>query len=313
MDFSVKAVHFQLTARCNLNCTFCGQRKGMLDDAVKDMEPDFFLRCASELAPGSCVTLWGGEPLLYREFDRLATELHEKNLVLDIVTNGTLIDRRADVLNSLFRTIYVSVDGPEKLHDAIRGQGVFARLERNLPLLRERKGELVFLCTVSDANVDLLPELPGLLACMGADRIILQQLMFLSSEEIETYRAYSREHFHCDYPALGAFRRDDGKEYLAKLDAGLALLKKGTPVPVEFYPHRADGPACRAPECRLHVGADGEVGFCTDYYGFSIGNARNSTLKELLNGERAALWRQAVAEHKLPICDHCAWRTQDFT
>ena len=38
-----------------------------------------------------------------------------------IVTNGTLLDRHAETVPDCLDKIYVSVDGPEQLHDSIRG------------------------------------------------------------------------------------------------------------------------------------------------------------------------------------------------
>lgn len=141
----------------------------------------------------------------------------------------------------------------------------------------ERRGRLVFLTTVSDANVERMAELPELLAPLGPDEIILQQLMYLTGEEIAAYRNYSRTHFGCDYPELEAWRRDDDAAYLARLKEQTALVRQRRhPVKVTVTGHRypslsADTPPCQAPGCRLHIRHDGEVGFCTDYFGFSIG------------------------------------------
>ena len=163
-----------------------------------------------------------------------------------------------------------------------------------------------------------MAELPDELAELKPDRIVLQQLMYLSGNEIAAYRDYSRIHFNCDYPELEAWRRDDDADYLARWREGVRKLS-GKRFPMEVvavghrYPDRiANSPCCRAPECRLHIRHDGEVGFCTDYFGFSLGSALNHPLPELISSKRADLWRQAVAANALPVCDHCAWRLQSI-
>ena len=316
MRHPVKAVHFQLTGRCNLACSFCGQNKGMLGTGREELPVGFWLRCAEETEPDAPVTFWGGEPLLYAGFEELADRRSASRHPLEIVTNGTLAGRHAETLCRRFPRIFISVDGPRELHDAVRGKGVFDRVRASLEKLRERRGRLVFLTTVSDANVGRMAELPELLAPLGPDEIILQQLMYLTGAEIAAYRNYSRTHFGCDYPELEAWRRDDDAAYLARLKEQTALVRQRRhPVKVTVTGHRypslpADTPPCQAPGCRLHIRHDGEVGFCTDYFGFSIGNAQRHPLPELIEGERAGLWRKAIQDKALPVCDHCAWRLQ---
>jgi len=318
LNYSIRAVHFQLTGRCNLACSFCGQSKGMLGTGCEELSMGFWLRCAEEIEPDAAITFWGGEPLLYPDFDELASYLGKSAHPLDIVTNGTQIHLHAEALKRHFSQIFVSIDGPRGLHDAIRGKGVFDRVKANLNLLSGRRGKLIFLTTISDANVDRMAELPDDLAGLEPDEIILQQLMYLSGKEIDAYRDYSRTHFGCDYPELEAWRRDDDAAYLASWRRQSELIeKKNYPMKVTTIGHRypdrsPETPCCQAPECRLHIRHDGEVGFCTDYFGFSIGNALRTPLPKLIANERADLWRKAIAEHALPVCDHCAWRLQRF-
>ena len=176
--------------------------------------------------------------------------------------------------------------------------------------------ELELGSVVSDANVAGLAELPFQLAELGPDRIILQQLMYLSQAEIQAYRDFSRRTFGCDYPELEAWHREEDAGYLARLKEELAKIRKTDyPVPVEFtghvYPRLNDeAPPCEAPFCRVHIRHDGAVGFCTDYFGFSAGNITERPLEEIFRGERAELFRAAVRENALPTCRHCPWRLQ---
>ncbi|MPM91753.1 hypothetical protein SDC9_138887 [bioreactor metagenome] len=140
--------------------------------------------------------------------------------------------------------------------------------------------------------------------------------MYLNGREIDAYRESSRTRFGCDYPELEAWRREDDADYLARWREQCALVaRKRYPMEVTVVGHRHPAripgdPCCTAPESRLHIRHDGEVGFCTDYFGFSIGNAKETPLPELIAGPRADLWRRAVKENILPVCDHCAWRLQ---
>ena len=52
--------------------------------------------------------IWGGEPLLCEYFDELVYELKKSKFKLEIVTNGTFIDRKAEILSENFEKIYIS-------------------------------------------------------------------------------------------------------------------------------------------------------------------------------------------------------------
>ena len=317
--------HFQLTGRCNLACRFCGQAKGMLASSRRDeLSTQEWLRCAEELKCAAERTghkpeimLWGGEPLLYPEFDLLARTLCSQGFSLGIVTNGTMLDQHSPVIAKCFENIFVSVDGGRAEHDAMRGAGVYDRVRAGVKSIRDRRGKLTLLCTVSDLNVDRLAELPESLLALEPDGIVLQPLIYLTGTEIEQYCNYSRENFQCDYPELTAWRRDDGRDYQEKLSAGLEqLAKRNFPVPVWFTPHcHPELPApvqCRLPLHHVHIRHDGEVGFCTDFFGFSAGNVRKESLAEIFRNERAEAFRRAQKNGELPICSHCPWCRQEI-
>ena len=134
MNPVIKSAHFQLTVRCNLHCSFCGQSRGMAGAACGEMAPEKWLSIADELkdfAPENAeqeITLWGGEPTLYDGFGVLAEALKNRGFFLNVVTNATNISKFRDEICSFFDNIFVSLDGTEEMHDAVRGKGVFEKL-----------------------------------------------------------------------------------------------------------------------------------------------------------------------------------------
>ena len=316
MEAVLEAAHFQLTGHCNLHCRFCGQAKGVAaGKSGGDLPLDFWLDVAAQLkamspSPSPTITLWGGEPLMYPQFDELARSLKEQGFRLGLITNGTLIDRHLEAV-SLMDDIHVSVDGREELNDAVRGAGTFAKIKRNLELLRPFNGHLYCLVTVSDQNVDELAEIPNQLAELRPDAVTMGQLIYLNGREIEDFRRYSREHFGCDCPELEGWRRDDDHDYLARLSKNVAAFeRRQNGIAASFTPHTRQKACCRQPWKRIHVRYDGDVGFCTDFFSFSAGNLREKRLTEIFHGERAELFRQAVEAGALSTCDHCPWRLQ---
>ncbi len=271
-----------------------------------------WLRVAGELNPGTRIMLWGGEPLLWPEFDRLSVELYRRKFELSIVTNGTLIHHHAEVLNKYFSEIFLSIDGDREDHDRVRGEGVFATLQKNIPLLSERRGKLSFMTVILDEKA---AELPLKLAYLKPDEWIFSQLIYVSRAEYAEYQQFS------PYPELSAWIRDDDSEYCRKLSAVLALIEENRskyPMPVHVTPHhypeqRFDDCRCPAMDRRLHIRHDGETTFCTDFFGISLGNIREHRIQDIFTGEKAEKLRIRLREGLLPICRHCPWLGQKFT
>ena len=116
-----------VTNRCNLRCKHCyfyahdyeSQRELSDEEWISRLEElkqtDFpFYQCS-----------WiGGEPLLRKELIERGMKYFKSNLV---VTNGTLeLPNWPDV------NFYISIDGPQEMHDAIRGKGCYARIRKNI-------------------------------------------------------------------------------------------------------------------------------------------------------------------------------------
>lgn len=318
------SAHFQLTHRCNLECVFCGQSKGLLASEELEMPVAEWLKTAAQLkkeaeknALTPKVMLWGGEPLLYKGFDFLAETLKKDGFCLSMVSNGTLLNEHLEVVKNCIDNINISLDGDETLHNSVRGAGVFAKVKNNLKLLKNRQGRLTFLCTISDINVDVFPDLPYKFMELEPDEIILQPLMYLSSQEIAEYRKFSIENFGRDYAELSAWERNDGEVYQQKICKGLEVFQsRNYPIPVRFTPHALDNylneKSCDAAWNRVHIRHDGEVGFCTDYFSFSAGNVKEKPLAEIFYSAEAEKFRNAVSENKLAICRHCPWRLQKW-
>ncbi|MBU6444250.1 MAG: radical SAM protein [Alphaproteobacteria bacterium] len=154
-----------ITNRCNLSCKHCFiYRDGNPNESPQsirdEMADEAMLETLAGLRDrhGIRTMLWmGGEPLLKKRFLADAIHLFPHNT---ITTNGTvpLIDFGPQV------HYVVSMDGPEDLNDALRGEGTFRRVLANLSKLDEKFSSSVQVqCTVTRLNQDRLGELVGAL------------------------------------------------------------------------------------------------------------------------------------------------------
>lgn len=121
--YILASVVWEFTLECNLNCMHCGSSAGSKrGDELSTIEAEKLCR---DLKQTGChgITLMGGEPLLRKDFWRIASLIGDLGMELTVITNGTVYDRETFAkLRSLRpRAVAVSLDAAKsELHDQIR-------------------------------------------------------------------------------------------------------------------------------------------------------------------------------------------------
>lgn len=128
-----------LTNACNLRCRFCYTRDHRSPEVPIELLMDRIAEGKELLAPEASFILLGGEPTLRPE--RLLTAIERAEAIFRqpvlVSTNGTLLtDELIERLAARRVEVQVSLDGPTaELHDAVRGEGVFAQATRAIERL----------------------------------------------------------------------------------------------------------------------------------------------------------------------------------
>ncbi|WP_069801955.1 mycofactocin radical SAM maturase [Thermogemmatispora onikobensis] len=131
-------VTWEITAACNLTCVHCLSSSGKR--RRRELTTEQALAVVDELAEMQVfqIHFGGGEPFMYPGIWRVLERCRERDLVMCVSTNGTLITperaRRLAALEPIY--FQVSLDGatPET-NDRIRGQDAFRRAMRGLERL----------------------------------------------------------------------------------------------------------------------------------------------------------------------------------
>ncbi len=312
----IELVHFQLTKNCNLRCWFCGQwgRKGFFSDAVGSAMTFFDWKnvvaqlCEYRNKSGSTphVMLWGGEPLVYPQFQDVVELLRQNDFPLGIVTNGTNIDKYAEILKKEFRHIYVSIDGTPTIHDSIRGEGVFAKTANNLRLLQGTNAKISIMTVLTEENLRALEDTVNALLALPCDEVILQDMIALSQTEVEQYKkgmasiGVNAEYIESWYmPSPPRYDKDKIQDF-CKAYGGK----------VQYLPHQSTG-QCQSAWKHVHIAWNGNVLYCTDFYDFSAGNVKTERLTDILQNEKSKQYRKLIEENRCPTCNHCSWRLSE--
>jgi radical SAM protein with 4Fe4S-binding SPASM domain len=337
-------VVLQLLEECNLRCAMCyewGETGAYRDHGrLAALELEIALKVIGECLPARPrFELFGGEPLLYPGIWQVMAAVRDAGCALAFPTNGTLVEQHAErLVDHQPSRVWISLDGPQAVNDAQRGNGVFRRALRGLEALvaeKRRRGsrlpEIGIACVVTPVNHLQIGELflESLdLAEIGAVSIELQS--WATEAQHRAYARLLREEFGVPAaPYARAYVRDAA--LFAAMDRGAlagqirtvreACAARG----ISFFSQpRATGAddldrylrgdwdgmpdrrtRCAVPWLYAEVSARGDVTTCHTFYDLPIGNVYQQPLLEIWRGERAERLRAQLRKGLLPICTAC--------
>lgn len=163
-----------LTNRCNLSCTHC-----LFSSSPKEKDTLSFEKIAlhvNEAYTLGCrlFVLSGGEPLVHAK----VTDLVEMILTLRdtevvILTNGMLLEKLFTCKEFPRERLHfqISLDGLPSEHDAIRGVGSFAKLERNIVWLQKAGYAFSLSVCLHPLNIQSLDAIVALAHELGAGHL----------------------------------------------------------------------------------------------------------------------------------------------
>ena len=128
-------VSWAITTRCNKSCTYCDIR----NIKVKELETGHVLSLITELSRlgTRIIHFTGGEPLLREDIGMIIDYCSERGILTSINSNGSLMKQRIKELKNL-NLVGLSLDGPEDVHDSIRGKGSYGEVIAALTLAKNR-------------------------------------------------------------------------------------------------------------------------------------------------------------------------------
>lgn len=319
-DKRIELVHFQITRNCNLRCWFCGQwgKKGFFSGAdgeemtFADWQKVTHSLIQYKTKTGNCpnVILWGGEPLVCKDFGNIAKMLYDNGFELAMVTNGVLIDKWADVINKYFKRIYLSIDGNKDVHNSIRGEGVFEKALSNIKLI-DKRVERIIMTVVTQSILDDLQNLPFELEQFEPNELYLQPLICLSKQEIDDYKHWFNDCFGRQPLEIDSWQMDISDDFFAKRQEKLELVRNTQyPFKVTVIGHadQAKREYCLSPFRHIHIAWNGNVLYCTDFYDFCAGNVKQQDVIDIFNNNLSDKYREQIKNKNCATCNHCSWR-----
>jgi len=127
-DRSPIVAYLKITKRCNLDCYYCPWHTAP-SNFTGEQDTAAWKQCIDDLvARGIRIFVFeGGEPTLRGDLPELLAHAHERGANTILATNGTGSPWRFTPT-----AFTVSIDGPERLHDVVRGHGTYRHILDNL-------------------------------------------------------------------------------------------------------------------------------------------------------------------------------------
>lgn len=336
-----ETVSLFLTYRCNLRCTMCGQwgEHGWARDlpeceAGLRLPLDRIELLMDELARfRPAITLFGGEPFLHPDWETIAVSAKSRGMRVNIITNGTLAGAHAErIIASGVDELIFSLDGPEDVHDTMRGaEGVYRRAMesfRRVDELKRARGSRIPRINISTAifetNHHRLGEVIDAAESIGADTVTLHHLIFHSPAVCDRHSAVMEAEFGVNDPNWRGFARDTlpAIDTDALIETLHQLRRRQSSTAVTVYPNFTDdeirryyssfeftpssyAPRCLSPWTTAYIFPNGDVKPCLDT-SYVAGNILTGGFADIWNGGRFRHYRQVLKRRgHFPACTRC--------
>lgn len=193
--------------KCNLRCRHCSVIRGGWKIEKKWEQIESELK-RSWRNGSRFVDFEGGEPFLWRDGDKTVNDLFDLARKIGFFTTTVTTNAQLPFEPCRSDLVWVSLDGIGRYHDAVRGEGAFEKLEKNVALSTH--------------------------SCLNANMAINKLNVENVEETIRYIAAHPKFHlislnFHTPYPETEELALD-AETRCRTIDLILALKKKGAPV-----------------------------------------------------------------------------------
>jgi Fe-coproporphyrin III synthase len=334
------SIKLYVNAECNAHCRMCdiGQKKQdsmFYRQSAKGGE-NISVKLLDKLLDEVCaylpkVDFAGVEPLLNPDILELIDHVKKRRLFLSLTTNGMLLDHYAEKLvESGLDVIFVSVDGPEKIHNAVRGvQGAFQKVIAGLTklkFLRESRHDKTLHIAVNycinDLNVSTLAETASLIIDGGlADNFSIIHPYFVTKS---ASNEHNRKYFAVGLSTptgpqesmLANINIDILWDQLCQVRAMFSSDQVGesqrfdSKTELLTYYHRPDVPVsnklCIIPWQRSMIMSNGDIVIYNRCIPYLAGNLHQESFADVWNGEAYRRFRRILRKAGLfPVCSRC--------
>lgn len=323
---------------CNLHCKMCdvGTNNTETNFAVNlvgtsplNMPIDLIKRVYDEIAiyyPKTKVGYAFTEPLVYPHLEESLLYAKEKNIYTTITTNALTLKQKAKALvNGNLKELYISLDGPQDIHNEIRGhkksfQKAIEGIEELLKYNNQPK--ISIFCVITEWNIGYLKEFLDCFKDYPIAHIGFMHPNFTHQKIADNHNAIWQN----SYPATASnveevnidnfdleilwkeINEIKSTNYPYKISFSPEIKNKEKLNEFYHQPEKYIGKICNDVFTNIMIKSDGSIipahGRC---YNLELGNIYNSNLKQIWKSSVLNKFRSDLINNGglLPACSRC--------
>lgn len=326
--FPPETVNLYPTFKCNLKCEMCFERHTKVEYELDKKE---WLRILSEIKNfHPRIHISGGEPFVYKGIMDIISQIKNLKLYLHITTNGTFLEEYVDELIRFeVNRIDISIDGPEVIHDKIRGiSGTFNKITRGLERLKKikRHQPIVKINSVINlTNPNTMQDIINIARYYEIKAVQFIYPLYLDAEAVESHRQFIFDKLgrNINYWKKADHYKPQSRDF-SEIQSVINKLKKEKMVIYVFPEFNADQfkTYYNFPDefCRIYKGRcramwntatilpDGNVESCPDYI---LGDITKNRFLNIWNNSIMTELRKLILEKRFfSVCRACCFYYQ---
>lgn len=325
--YNPKRCILEITYACNLRCRTCSvwtqyfiKKRGVPANlATVDIIKIQRLLAGNGLKR---ITYLGGEPFMRNDICDIAAQAQGLGISPAVVTNGTLVNQKIVHLvtdKKLFDIMIFSIDGPEHIHDSIRGvpgsfnlaTGAIQRIQKIKKKKKLKYPRIFMYVTLSAMNYLYIEKLLSI-----AQQLDVESIRFLSASCLEktiierTNRLFKSPAVTCHNYEVPADLTIPANKRAFVRDSLLALRDRvraiGITLQVEEILQNSKGvKSCRFLGKDFVVSPQGDIYPCPMLPGYTIGNILKTSLQDIFMNKKLENLIILSYKKKIPICSEC--------
>ncbi len=279
---------FEVTFRCDLRCEFCNIWKcGLYPNEASTEKFKTRLRESWELGC-RLISISGGEPLLRSDISKLVEYSLELGFYVQLVTNGTILDKYLDNLKGL-DFLAVSFTYDENAYNGSRGAKAFRKVRDNIVKATDAGLKPRIFCVLTDETLDHAEETVNFAKDLGIE-------VHFNSVDITPREGYD----DIDYSAVRA-ESERVLKTLRELRKSYSGVRFNEPL-LKMNAHGGfnEHVGCKTAQTVVSLKPDASVSLPCFIY--TVTSSGDSSLKEF--------WRSKTAASVRSKCGHfkfCKW------
>ncbi len=144
------SVTLQITRKCNLQCLYCSESEYIPEISIGDIN-----KILENLNGVKRIIISGGEPTLREDLELILRKCREKFDIVSMSFNASNINiDKASSLIQYLDYVDVTIDGPRKIHNKIRGS--YDEIIRGLWILKQVGMKFSIVTVLMKENVDFI-------------------------------------------------------------------------------------------------------------------------------------------------------------